>query len=568
MENPVSADERLSRPTGLGWLLWVVAASLPWLLPTHSDPWTTIYSELLMAAVLLASLGWAIWASKRGWPVSRLVLVLVGGAAIPLGQSIAGLLIFPGEAVLQAACVWAFACAVSLGQRAQLCEPYRLIDSLFASLVFAAVLSTGLALYQWFGLGGAGVLLPSIEVGGGRAVGHVGQANNLSTLLVWGCVGLWWAVCRRSIGGSIAALVIAFLLVGLVLTGSRTGCVQAAFLAVMVLFLGRSQFLFYRVLTVAVLGGWLVGLLAALPIVSELLFGTTSREMLSVGLRPKFWSMAIEALLDRPLAGYGWNQVVTVHVALSDRYSGLGAIMGHAHNIVLDLLLWNGVVLGGGVILGAIWWGGSQLCKVVTEAHGIILAALGVFLIHALLELPHLYAFFYLPVGVMVGVASTFVPWRAVTLLPQGYVAFTAIVLAALLAMMFRDYRLIETDLMAHRMVAARIAGAAIPESPKVVVLGFLQGALEQLRTEPRRDMGDEELEQLRRTILRYPTTGGLFRYAQSAALNHRQEEARWALQIVCSLKSAEECAAVVTDWKTLALEGNPEMNAVSLPPQ
>lgn len=565
-EPPAVINDGLNQSLGVCWLLWVVGASLPWLLPTHSDPWTTFYSELLMAAMLLAPLGWAIIASRLRWPVSRLVLVLVAISAIPLGHSTFGLLLFPGEALLQVICMLAFAAAVSLGQWGQLCQRYRLMDSLFASLVLAALFSTGLALYQWLALGGWGILLPSIDVGGLRAVANVGQANNLSTLLVWGMVGLWWGGCRHAIGVGVAAFGAAFLLLGLVLTGSRTGSLQAMFLGVMVLFFGRSEFLSCRVLVVAILGGWLAFLLVAVPVFGEFLFGAVSREILSVGIRPVFWSMALEALALHPTTGYGWNQVVTAHVLFSDKYSGLGEVMGQAHNFFLDILLWNGALLGGGIILGVVCWGGSQFRRATKETHWIILTALGVFLIHAMLELPHLYAFFYLPVGIMVGVASAYFPMKMTVLLPRRYVVFAIFAFALLLGLMFRDYRLIEMNLTAHRMVAARIAGAEIPEPPKLLVLGFLQEALELLRTDPHRGMSDVDLESLRRAVKRYPAVGGLFRYAQSTALNNRPEEAGWALQVICNLRSAKVCAAVLSDWRTLARAGNPEMNVVSLP--
>lgn len=519
-----------------------------------------------MAAMLLALLGWAIIASRLRWPVSRLVLMLVAISAIPLGHSTFGLLLFPGEAVLQVICMLAFAAAVSLGQWGQLCQRYKLMDSLFASLVVAALFSTGLALYQWLGLGGWGILLPPIDVGGQRVVANVGQANNLATLLVWGMVGLWWGAHRQAIGGLIAASAAAFLLLGLVLTGSRTGCIQTIFIGAMILFFGRSEFLSYRLFIVAVLGGWLLFLLVAVPVVGELLFGTVSRDILNAGLRPAFWIMAFDALALHPLTGYGWNQVVAAHVLFSDKYSGLGDVMGHAHNFFLDMLLWSGALLGGGIVLGVMWWVWGQFRRATQETHWIILAALGVFLIHAMLELPHLYAFFYLPVGIMVGVASAYFPMKIAVLLPRGCVVFVGVVFAVLLGLMFRDYRMIEIDLTAHRMVAARIAGAETPKSPKILVLGFLQEALELLRTDPHRDISDEDLERVRRAVQRYPAVGGLFRYAQSAALNNRPEEARWALQVICNLRSAKVCAAVISDWRTLARAENPEMNVVSLP--
>lgn len=563
---PVMLERGSGHSLGIIWLLWVAGASLPWLLPTHSPIWVTFYSEWLMAVMLLLFMVWGVLAAKKKWPVSWLVLVVLAAASIPLGQSIAGLMLFPGEAVVQAICIFAIALAVLLGQWEGFNKRYRLIDGLFASLVIAALISTGLSLYQWLGLSGWGVLLPAIDVGGLRAVANVGQANNLATLLVWGGAGLWWGGYRKFIGPSITVFAAAFLLIGIVLTGSRTGCIQVVFMGVMVLFSNRAALSVHRLLLVAMLVGWMVFLWAILPVLREFLFGTEGREILSVGLRPAFWSMALEALVRHPFIGYGWNQVATVHVLFSDSYSGLGEVMGHAHNLFLDLLLWSGVFLGGGVILGVVWWLSNQFLNAVKEPHFIILTALGVFLIHAMLELPHLYAFFYLPVGLMIGAASGYAPIAVAVYVSRGSIFFVCIILALLLGIMFRDYRSIEADLFASRMFSARIAGAEKPSSPGLVVFGYLQEALESLRTEPRRGMTNKELENLRRSVERYPTVEGSFRYAQSAALNYRVDEAAWALRLICSLRSLKVCTAATNDWAILAQSDYPEMRAVPMP--
>jgi hypothetical protein len=98
------------------------------------------------------------------------------------------------------------------------------------------------------------------------------------------------------------------------------------------------------------------------------------------------------------------------------------------------------------------------------------------------------------------------------------------------------------------------------------VILQPLQSALESLRTEPRRGMTAEELNQLRRTITRYPSLGGLFRYAEASALNGRRDEARWALTLLCDLHRAEVCQAAARDWQLAAAGGSPELSVELLP--
>ncbi|WP_368735917.1 Wzy polymerase domain-containing protein [Pseudomonas sp. 30_B] len=550
----------------LGGTLWVVVASLPWLVPTHMDPWTTFYNDTMAAAVLLPLVVLLFFSSAQGWIVTRAALFAICLSAVPLVQAVTGILLIPEESFVIVGFILAFAVALSLGQQRQLIESHRIADGLFASFILASILSTGLSLYQWLALDGLGVLVLSPAIGGVRAVALVGQPNNLATLLVWGCIGVWWAYNRRFVGSGCAVLAVAFFLVGVALTGSRTGCLQVAFLAGVALIFWWPRNTRNRLIAVLLLASWFVTLLLLLPLLSNFLFGATSREMLSVGIRPIFWSMALDGIVDRPLVGYGWNQVVTVHVEFAEKYSGVGSVMGHAHNLFLDLLLWNGVVVGAVLIAAIVWWGVVQVLKVKTESHGIILAAIGVFLLHSMLELPHLYLIFLVPVGLLVGMASSFLPMKIIATLPRFSIIVIGVVMAAALVIVFRDYRLIEDSLAARKFVAARISGAVSPSSPDVILLKSLQGALERLDAVPSRNMPAAALEERHLTVLRYPTTGGLFRYAQSAALNNRADEAAWALQLICYLRPKQTCKSVIDDWRTLASSGNPEMNSVVMP--
>lgn len=550
----------------LGWTLGVVVASLPWLVPTHTDPWTTFYNDTLAAAALLPLVVLLFFSSARGWVVTREAFFVFFLSVIPLVQAAAGILLIPEESLLVVGFILVFAIALSLGQQRQLIESHRIADGLFASFILVSILSTGLSLYQWFALDGLGVLVPSPSIGGVRVVALIGQPNNLATLLVWGCAGVWWAYSRRFVGGGCAVLTIAFFLLGVVLTGSRTGCLQVAFLAVIAIIFWWPRNTRKRLIAVLLLSSWFVSLLLLAPLLSSFFFGATSREMLSAGLRPIFWSMAVEGVADRPLVGYGWNQVVSVHVVLAEKYSGLNSVMGHAHNLFLDLLLWNGVVVGAVLIAAIVWWGVVQVLKVKTEPHGIILATIGVFLLHSMLELPHLYLIFLVPVGLLVGMASSFLPMKIIATLPRFSIIVIGVVMAAALVIVFRDYRLIEESLAARKFVAARISGAVSPSSPDVILLKSLQGALERLDAVPSRNMPAAALEERRLTVLRYPTTGGLFRYAQSAALNNRTDEAAWALQLICYLRPKQTCKSAIDDWRTVASSGNPEMNSVVMP--
>lgn len=551
---------------GVGWLLWAVMASMPWLLPTHSEPWPAFYSELLMAALLLPILVWSICVSSKAWSISWPVICLVILSFIPLVQGVVGLLVFSSEAVLPSIYIILFAVAVSLGRRAQDIAPYQLASSLLISLGIGAFLSTGLALYQWVGLDSLGVMVPVFEGGGGRAVANVAQPNNLSTLLVWGGLALCWGYFREHIGGFSAFFGAAFLLLGVALTGSRTGCVQLGFLAVAMI-LGRRAFnIQQQMLPLALLALWFVFLIVFLPSIHSVLWGLPSsdvRSMHSAGIRLRFWMMALEGVTDKPLLGYGWNQIVLVHEALAEKFPGISEVMGYSHNIFLDFLLWNGVVFGLLIVVGFVCWCLMFSRALRGGAEMLLMLVVGVFIIHAMLEMPHSYVFFLLPVGLILG---GFTPGATILRISRRTAALVGVVFAVLLLLVFSDYRRIEAEHTGYRMLAARIAGSVEPERSTIFILKSLHFALDVLRTEPRRDMPLAELENLYRAVTRYPTTNGLFRYAQSAALNGNSEGASWALNLICDLRSQDVCKAVLRDWQSALLLDNPEMGRVGLP--
>ena len=78
-----------------------------------------------------------------------------------------------------------------------------------------------------------------------------------------------------------------------------------------------------------------------------------------------------------------------------------------AHNLILEMLVWNGVVLGTAIIAYALWWL-YQLCKQRGSIESVVaLAAVGCVLIHAMFEFPQNYAYFLLPMGFLLGLVQT-----------------------------------------------------------------------------------------------------------------------------------------------------------------
>lgn len=555
-----------NQPTGLGWVLLSVCLSLPWLIPVHTEPWPTLYSEVAAGLVAVPLAVWVLGARRGRLEFDALAIGFALAALVPLLQVAYGLFAFPAEAPIVSLYLVGLALGVAVARRSEACAPGRLPDALFAGLVIASLASTALALAQWLHLDW-GPLLAAIP-SGDRTVANVGQTNELSTLLAWGLVGLWWAHLHRRTGGVVSVVASAFLLVGVASTQSRTGWLAVGLLlitaVVLPMPLGSAR---HRVAFIG-LGLWFVMLVVGWPLATQLVEGGEAlslEERLSAGQRPEIWAMMIDGIRHRPWFGYGWNQGRLVQLGELPNYADLKIGVQHAHNLVLDLMVWNGAPLGLGftALLGAwFWW---QLRRVTTAAQILLLLALGTFMLHCMLELPHCKAFFLAPAVLMMGTLNARSALPVMFRLPRAAALLGVIVLAGSLALMWIEYRRIEVDLQAYRMRAARIGLLPPPPAPDILVLDALQSALVNLRIVPRAGMDVEDLERLRLTAIRYPIESALFSHAKAAALNGQLRAAQESLSRWCLLFPRDRCDAARSAWDEFITE-HPEIGAGPFP--
>jgi O-antigen ligase len=571
---PAVTEVREERSFGLLWLLWSIATSLPWILPTRTPPWATFYAEAFMAACLLIA-GLSIWwAGQESRQRGRLVadaptLALFALAAVPLFQGAGGLLVFRGESILPCLYLLALAMTHFIARSAWNANGTAFIERLWVGLVIAALISTGLAIYQWLGLDGLDWLVSGIRVTG-RAEANLGQPNNLATLLCWGLAGMWWAFARHKIGGATAVVSAAFLLVGVALTQSRASWLMLAVFPV-VLALGKTALGGSRRHWAAMIGLalWFLLVWVSLTLLAQSLAVGAARglnDQLSTGTRPMTWQLALDAIASRPWAGFGWNQFLVARVEFISQYPQHPEIFSYAHNLLLDLLAWNGVVIGGLAALGLAWWWWQQVCAARTVEQWVLLAALSMLTIHAMLEMPHAYIYFLLPAAVMAGTLSAMRPSPAVVSVPRWCAGLALCIMAAALAVLITDYRQIEARDQSRRIQEAGIAsrGAPAVEQP-LRLLGFISEADAQLRQQASKGMQPEELARWRATLTRFPVASSLARFAQAAALNGQLEDARWALTAVCGLYEPQICEAAAQEWAGFILM-HPEAAAVPAP--
>jgi O-antigen ligase len=552
---PPSMDlehKNTSRAIGLGWALLPCFVALPWLLETHTEPWTKFYADWLISGIVLSLLVWVLTRSPAGLPATPLLLGVAALGAVPLLQAAVGVVAFPTDSALAALYLAGFALAILASCRSEGLAPGRAADALFTGLAIAAIASVGLQLYQWLDLSWFGSLVRELPPYG-RPFANVGQPNLLATLEVWGVVALWWAYERKAIGPMGAFTGAAFLLLGVAMTQSRAGWVELG-LIVSVAFIQLPAMKRHvpRAVVVTLVAGFALFVLCWPMLGSEL--GRSSAlalaDQVAAGKRPAIWRLALDAIAARPWFGWGWGQGGDAHVALAASHTSIQIQITHMHNLVLDLLLWNGIPVGMLAVVAFAAWYVRRWRAEGTATQRLMLLALGVLIVHSMLELPYAYALFLLPAGLMIGVVEAQSRARTVLVIPRWAVASAAGLSLVALVMLFAEKVAVEQDMMALRMRAARIANLPpLGPPPRLVWMAPYGELLANLRTEPVAGMDAASLERFRRVAYHFPATGNLLRLAEADALNGRSAEAKEALALLCDLRPNSECTLAGRFW-------------------
>lgn len=552
----------------MGWSLWACAVATPYLVATHAMPWTTFQADVLMAACMAAVAAWILSHSPVALPTDTLPAACLFLALVPLFQATAGLFVWPGEALWPSLYLSATALVMLIARIAELRWPGRLVEALWAALVIASMASTGMMLYQWADLSELGLLIAA-PVAAGRPAANLGQPNLLASLLVWGLIGLWWASLKGRLRGWIATTAAAFLLTGLAITQSRTGWLAFGTLGLAAVVFrsqlrSRESAVGFAFLSLW-FGLWVLGWGTFNEWFGQEL-GRGLADQATAGKRPLIWSMMLQASLQSPWFGYGWNQGVQAHLAAAETAPGLGVVVAHAHNFALDLVIWNGWPLGLLLVVGILAWLTRMFRRVTRANDTLLLVAIGTFFVHANLELPHVLFAFLAPVAVFMGTLTAHHPHDLRWAPRRSVLAAMLIALSAALLVIWVEYQKVEADLLAHRIRAARIGDLRATVAPSVFLLQPLQKSLEALRTTARRNMPEAERLALKRAVQRYPSDGGLFTLAQASALNGHPQEAADSLRRLCLLYPPSICQAAARAWQAVGVQSQPELLGIQRP--
>lgn len=561
-------------------LLALVILSLGWILSDHFPPWTSFHAEVpAFAATVLALIGiiFIIKQKRTGlmlpvaliWPLLLLFTVAY--------QWVGGQIVYGGDALIASIYMVVFAIAWVWGyQWADLESPGELLATVCAVFLFAGLVTAWQVLAQWLLVEGYfyGWVLDATKES--KPTGNLGQPNQTATLLLMASVAA--AILSRMGRYSFKVLWAVLPVFGwaIVLTQSRTAIVSAAAITV-------AHFLLYRsdparrnerIVFIA----WFVSMILAGLVLQQTSVATGAvstkpsigvESMIAPGGRLQLWAQLLTGLMDSPWRGYGWLQISSAHQAGAMQVPG--AIQAnYAHNALLDLALVVGIPAAL-LILGllTVWLGRrfQAICRHPEAAQATLLII--PFLVHTQLELPHAYAYFLVPVGLLMGAAdrwtrpSNAVVWRSgwKTVLVCSC-AWTVLLLA-----IANEYILAEEDFRVNRFENRRLGKTPSDyQVPDLILLTQLEEMLKAMRLRAQPGMKPEEIETLKRVSARYTWAPMLYRTALACALNHQFEEAARYLLVIKRMFPAEIYEEGRESWLQLQKEDYPELARVHLP--
>ncbi|MCI4430640.1 MAG: O-antigen ligase C-terminal domain-containing protein [Burkholderiales bacterium] len=557
------------------WLLLgftTLAAAL--LLPGHYLPWPAFRQEVFASAAFIALALAAIQSSNQlVWP--RLAVLLLFVALVPPVQYAFGQIEFRGDAILPASYLVAFAASMCIGASlARSTLRSQLLDGLIACLVLVGIVSTGMALSQCLGPSAWGDWIMDVRPWR-RPYANLGQPNHLATLLMLGIAALLVWYERQKIGPWAAVAGVAWLGWGVAMTQSRTGWLAVLVLGVwwavmriraglrtplMAIAGGLALFALAAVLQAPLLELWL----GPEPPASD---GSLPAGRLAPGPRWGHWQIFWDALMRSPWFGYGWNQISNAQFAVAVDHPAIGRWAGHSHNLVLDLLLYNGLPLG--LLLCAVlarwFWQRVTECR-SAESWCLLLALFALFL-HALLEFPLHHTFFLLPAGLMMGFlegsASSGRPALAgskwTLILPTAG-------LAVLTAATGLEYLKAEEALRDLELTARHIGPAAnqLPRADWYFVDGW--AAYHRAVTVTiDSSLSAADYANLGKVAPRYTYPVILERYAKAAVLRGDRRTAQHVLLHSCKVHPVHVCQGMQSRWLALQ-KTDPAVRAVDFP--
>jgi len=240
-------------------------------------------------------------------------------------------------------------------------------------------------------------------------------------------------------------------------------------------------------------------------------------------LRFDIWTQMLLAIQHHPFSGYGWGQTSLAQLTVFNLHPSHEWVTS-GHNILLDIIVWNGLPLGlliiGYMTCWILWL--NQKAKSLESI--IALLMVGAILIHALLEFPLRYAYFLFPLGFLLGFVQSQAPELKASILSKYVVRGVVVIGSILMLLIWRDYTVYKLNNgLAFR---GEQHTQTVWGSTDIYVLTQFKDRMLWLQMNPTTQLSDAELTQLGQMLKNRASPYNLHKYAQLLLANGKAHEA------------------------------------------
>ncbi|UTA04481.1 PglL family O-oligosaccharyltransferase [Acinetobacter baumannii] len=509
-----------------------------WLSPFHYNPWVMFSSEMSTFAAGLSVLAALFYQNIK---IPRAQILLLPFTLIPIVQWGCGLVFDLSTALLSTFYLLGFWFMVLAGYNLSLDQKKRdQIFSGFSLLVIITSLFTSLiAIFQWLNI--ESHLIYTLHLIGNRPYGNFGQPNNMATFLIIGLLGCLYLYEKNKVTVWLllpSALIILFTIA---LSQSRTSWIVFPFLFiywVVKQFGKQKRFRFVQGLLWCLAFFLIAGLI--LPYITQFIEFSTNTEITETSSfvaragsgheRIGMWIQILHAIAQQPWLGYGWSQT-SVAVVDSIQYGTVHVWFNSAHNVLLDIIIWNGIPISIVIIAYFTCWflWLNQQAKETISIIAIMMVC--TVLIHAMLEFPQRYAYFLLTCGFLLGIIQAQTPvLKGIVLNKQVLRLIWGVSLILLLAI-WRDYNVYVTN--SNLLFKNKQPNAEVLGSNQIFVLTQFEQRLKWIEMKPETTLSDADLAVWGNFVKNKATPYNLRKYAQLLAYNGKVEQAEQQIFIL-----------------------------------
>ncbi|EXS23199.1 PglL family O-oligosaccharyltransferase [Acinetobacter pittii] len=518
--------------------LAAILLGFAWLSPFHYSPWVMFSSEVSTFGAGLCVLAALI---QQNIKIPRAQLFLLPFTFIPMVQWGFGLVFDLSTALLSTFYLLGFWFMVVAGYNLSLGQQKR--DQIFSGFslltIIVSIATCFISICQWLNVESHFVHM--LHLIGNRPYGNFGQPNNMATFLIIGLLGCLYLYEKNKVTLWLllpSALIILFTIA---LSQSRTSWIVFPFLFiywVIKQFKKQKRFGFTQGFLWCLAFFLIAGLI--LPYITQFIEFSTNTEITETSSfvaragsgheRIGMWIQILHAIAQQPWLGYGWSQT-SVAVVDSIQYGTVHVWFNSAHNVLLDIIIWNGIPLGAVIITYFVFWflWLNQQAKNTISIIAIMMVC--AVLIHAMFEFPQRYAYFLLTCGFLLGIVQAQTPVLKGIVLSKHLFRLTWVVGLLLIIAILRDYNVYVLN--SNLLFNNKRPNAEFMGSDKIFVLTQFEQRLRWIELNPRTTFSENDLVEWGNLVKNKATPYNLRKYAKLLAYNGKVEQAQQQIFIL-----------------------------------